>query len=156
MAWAEVQSEVMDLGTAQKAEARSCVGPSAPCSSQCYSTVPPALLPPQGQPRQAHQFLPAAVLPDEYDDWWRLCHGPDHAANTHHAEECQEGLFAARTGAFARNNGGIFGWDWGEARTATEVLWRSTGVQEKGELQSPPALCNEGLPTATLNPLMVN
>lgn len=74
------------------------------------------------------------ALPDEDDDGWSLRHGPDHAADTHHTQECQEGLFAPRAGAFARNDGGVFGRDRGEARTATEVLQRSTRSQEKGEL----------------------
>lgn len=96
-------------------------------------------------PRQPPQFLLAVALPDEYDNWGRLRHGPDHAANAHHAEECQEGLFAAGTGAFSGNNGGIFGRDRAEAWAAAEVLWRSTGVQGKQELWSPaPALCDEG------------
>lgn len=145
MAWEQVQPKFLDLGTvsaAWKADARSCAGPSAPCSSQQHPIVPPALFPPQEQSYQAHGFLPVAVLPDEYDDWRCLCHGPDHAAHTHHTEECQEGLFAARTGAFARNDGGIFSRNRGEAWTATEVLQRSTTqVQHEGEPRSPaPAL----------------
>lgn len=77
----------------------------------------------------------ATGLPDEDDDRWRLRHGPDHAADTHHTEECQEGLFTARTGAFSRNDGGIFGRDRAEAGTATEVLRKSTGIQGKQESQ---------------------
>lgn len=81
-------------------------------------------------------------LPDEDDDGGCLCHGPDHAADTHHTQECQEGLFAPRAGAFARNHGGVFSRDRGEARTATEVLQRSTHSQEKGSCDPHAALCN--------------
>lgn len=40
-------------------------------------------------------------LPDEDDDRGSLGHSTDHAARTDHTQEGEEGLLAARTGAFA-------------------------------------------------------
>lgn len=117
--------------------------PSTECTGGAIAWMPPYVtpLPLRAAPRWA------MGLPDEDDDRRRLRHGPDHAADTHHAEECQEGLFTARTGAFSRNDGGIFGRDRAEAGTAAEVLQRSTGIQGK---QEPQPHCS---PSVTPQPL---
>lgn len=61
-------------------------------------------------------------LPDEDDDRGCLRHRPDHAADTHHTQEGEEGLLAPGTGAFSGNHCRVLGWAGHEARTAGEIL----------------------------------
>ena len=61
-------------------------------------------------------------LPDEDDDGRRLSHGPDHATDTHHTQEGEEGLLTPGTGAFSRNHGRVLRRDGHEACTASEIL----------------------------------
>lgn len=61
-------------------------------------------------------------VPDKDDDRGRLCHGSDHAAHTHHAQEGEEGLLAPGAGAFSGNYSRVLRRDSREARTASEIL----------------------------------
>lgn len=62
------------------------------------------------------------TLPDKDDDRGRLRHCPDHAADTHHAQEGEEGLLAPGAGAFSGNHGRVLRGDGCEAHTAGEIL----------------------------------
>lgn len=87
-----------------------------------------------GTPADAHQVgrrdsgagsqVPGGLisLPDEDDDRGRLRHRPNHAADTHHAQEGEEGLLAPGTGAFSGNHRRVLGWAGQEARAAGEIL----------------------------------
>lgn len=61
-------------------------------------------------------------LPDKDDDRGCLSHCPNHAADTHHTQEGEEGLLAPGTGALSRNHSCILRRDSREACTAGEIL----------------------------------
>lgn len=71
--------------------------------------------------RLARQSL-GLSLPDKDDDRGCLRHCPDHAADTHHTQEGEEGLLAPGTGALSGNHSRVLGRDSREARTAGEIL----------------------------------
>lgn len=64
-------------------------------------------------------------VPDKDDDRGRLRHCADHAADTHHAQEGEEGLLAPGAGAFSGNHSCVLRRDSREARTASEILKES-------------------------------
>lgn len=74
--------------------------------------------------------------PDKDDDRGRLRHGSDHAADTHHAQEGEEGLLAPGAGAFSGNHSRVLRRDGREARTAGEVLKGSIQPFNWGPRQS--------------------